>query len=159
MATFYVREGSKRYRPAQESEVLKAAADVLGRKVIGQPLTSPEATKDFLRMKLAGLEHEVFSIVLLDQRHRVIAYQEIFRGTINGTAVYPREVVKISLACNAAAVILVHNHPSGVAEPSRADELLTVRLKEALTLVDIRVLDHLVIGKEDVVSFADRGLI
>ena len=160
MATFYVRdESTRRYRPAVESEILKSAADLLAPRVIGQILTSPEATRDFLRTKLAGLEHEVFCCLFLDQRHRVLVFEELFRGTIAGTAVYPREIVKRSLEHNAAAVILVHNHPSGVPDPSRADEVLTARLKDALSLVEVRVLDHLVVGREGIVSFSERGLI
>ena len=156
----YVRESDTgRYRPAAESEILNHAADLLAPRVLGQILSSPRDAQDFLRAKLARLEHEVFAVLYLDNRHRVLAFEELFRGTINGTAVYPREVVKQSLALNCAAVILVHNHPSGVPEPSTADEVLTSRLKEALLLVDVRVLDHLVIGSDGVVSFADRGLI
>ena len=109
MATFYVRdESSRRYRPAAESEILDHAADLLAPRVIGQILTGPDAARDFLRTKLAHLEHEVFCCLFLDQRHRVLAFEELFRGTINGTAVYPREVVKRSLALNCAALILVH---------------------------------------------------
>ena len=160
MATFFVRdESTRRYRPAAESEILHHAADLLAPRVIGQILTSPEATRDFLRTKLAGLEHEVFCCLFLDQRHRVLAFEELFRGTIAGTAIYPREVVKRALAHNAAAVILVHNHPSGVPDPSRADEVLTARLKDALSLVEVRVLDHLVVGREGIVSFSERGLL
>ena len=160
MATFYVRdESSRRYRPAAETEILDHAADLLAPRVVGQILTSPDATRDFLRTKLAHLDHEVFCCLFLDQRHRVLAFEELFRGTINGTAVYPREVVKRSLALNCAALILVHNHPSGNPEPSTADEVLTQRLKEALLLVEVRVLDHLVVGREGVTSFSERGLI
>lgn len=155
----YVRDGSRRYRLAAEHEVLSMAADLLSPRVIGQPLSSPRETRDYLRMRLAGLEHEVFAALFLDNRHRVLAFEELFRGTLNGTEVYPREVVKRALAHNAAAVILVHNHPSGDPEPSRADELLTVRLREALSLLEVRVLDHLVVGREGVVSFAERGLL
>ncbi len=102
---------------------------------------------------------EIFCCLFLDTRHRVLAFEELFRGTLDGAAVYPREVVKKALAHNAAAVILAHNHPSGVAEPSRADEALTQRLKDALALVDIQVLDHLVVGDGDITSFAERGLL
>ena len=156
----YVREAETgRYRPAAESEVLDQAAALLAPRVLGQILSSPRDAQDFLRTRLARLEHEVFAVLYLDNRHRVLAFEELFRGTLNGTAVYPREVVKRSLALNCAAVILVHNHPSGNPEPSTADEVLTARLKEALSMVDIRVLDHLVIGCEGVVSFCDRGLV
>ena len=161
MATIlYVREpGSRRYRRAQEPEVLSSASDILGQRVIGQPLTDPALARDFLQARLAGREHEIFGVLFLDQRHRVLAFEELFRGTLNGTAVYPREVVKRSLTHNAAAVIFTHNHPSGNPEPSRADEVLTQRLKDALSLVDIRVLDHLVVGREGVISFSERGLL
>jgi DNA repair protein RadC len=125
----------------------------------GSALANPRATRDFLRMRLRDLPHEVFCCVYLDNRHRVIAFEELFRGTIDGASVHPREVVKQALARNAAAVILVHNHPSGLAEPSQADELITRRLKEALGLVDIRVLDHLVVGDAVCESFAERGLL
>ncbi|MDX1251404.1 MAG: DNA repair protein RadC [Gammaproteobacteria bacterium] len=123
-------------------------------------LNSPSDTRRFLTARLRGYPHEVFACLFLDNRHRVIRFDEMFTGTLDGASVHPREVVKRALAHNAAAVIFAHNHPSGVAEPSRADEALTRRLKDALALVDIRVLDHLIIGDgEDVVSFAERGLL
>jgi DNA repair protein RadC len=125
----------------------------------GPGLTSPRTTRDYLRMRLRDLPHEVFCCLYLDNRHRVIAFDELFRGTIDGATVHTREVVKQALARNAAAVILAHNHPSGVAEPSQADELITRRLRDALSLVDIRVLDHLVVGDAECVSFAERGLL
>ena len=108
---------------------------------------------------MSGLEHEAFCIIYLDNRHRVISFQELFRGTIDGTSVYPREVVKESLKKNAAAIILAHNHPSGISEPSQADERITKRLKAACELVDIRVLDHLIVGKDGVTSLATRGIL
>jgi DNA repair protein RadC len=108
---------------------------------------------------MAGLPHEEFAVLFLDAQHRLIEMRTLFRGTLAQTSVYPREVVKAALACNAGAVVLAHNHPSGLAEPSRADELLTQSLKSALQLVDVRVLDHLVVGQGQVVSFAERGLI
>jgi len=122
-------------------------------------LENPEATRHYLTSRLRHLGHEVFACLFLDNRHRVIAFEELFRGTIDGASVHPREVVKRTLHHNAAAVILAHNHPSGVAEPSRADIQLTRRLTEALALVDIRVLDHLVIGDSGGTSFAERGLL
>ena len=125
----------------------------------GSALANPRATREFLRMRLRDLPHEVFCCVYLDNRHRVIGFEELFRGTIDGASVHPREVVKQALSRNAAAVILCHNHPSGTAEPSQADELITRRLKEALGLVDIRVLDHLVVGDGVCESFAERGLL
>jgi DNA repair protein RadC len=127
--------------------------------LIGSALTNPEATREFVRVRLRDLPYEVFCCVFLDNRHRVIAFDELFRGTIDGASVHPREVVKQALSRNASAVILVHNHPSGLAEPSAADELITRRLREALGLVEIRVLDHLVVGDGICESFVDRGLL
>jgi len=120
-------------------------------------LTDPAATRRYLRATLRDLPHEVFACLFLDNRHRVLAIEELFRGTIDGASVYPREVVKAALRHNCAAVILAHNHPSGIAEPSQADRSLTRRLTEALNLVDIRVLDHVVVGEGEPVSFAERG--
>jgi DNA repair protein RadC len=125
----------------------------------GDALTSPAATRRYLQSILRHKQHEVFVVLFLDSQHGVIASEELFQGTIDGASVYPREVVKRALQRNAAAVIFAHNHPSGVAEPSRADEAITRRLIDALDLVDIRVLDHLVVGDTEVVSFAERGLI
>jgi len=125
----------------------------------GPVLANPQATRDFLYMRLRDLPHEVFCVLFLDNRHRVIAFEELFRGTIDGATVHAREVVKRALAHNAAAVILSHNHPSGVAEPSQADEIITRRLKNALDLVEIRLLDHLVVGDGHCESFAERGLL
>lgn len=134
----------------------RAARETLAR---GNVLTSPEAVRDFLRLALSARPHEVFVALFLDSQHRLIAAEEMFQGTLNQTSVYPREVVKAALARNAAAVIFAHNHPSGVAEPSRADELLTQSLKAALALVDVRTLDHFVVAGGQVVSFAERGLL
>jgi DNA repair protein RadC len=125
----------------------------------GPPLDSPQATRDFLIRRLRDTPHELFCCLHLDNRHRLIAFDELFRGTIDGASVHPREVVKQALARNAAAVILAHNHPSGVAEPSQADELVTRRLREALQLVDIRVLDHMIVADNGCLSFAEHGLI
>ncbi|MCC5857223.1 MAG: DNA repair protein RadC [Ectothiorhodospiraceae bacterium] len=125
----------------------------------GEALTSPDLTRRFLAARLRHRPHEVFACLFLDNRHRVLRFDELFRGTIDAASVYPREVVKQALACNAAAVILAHNHPSGVAEPSHADRRITRRLQDALALVDIRVLDHLVVGDGEMVSFAERGLL
>ena len=121
-------------------------------------LTSPQASRDYVKLQLATYEHEVFACLFMDNRNRVITFEKLFRGTIDGASVYPREVVKACLSHNAAAVIFAHNHPSGVAEPSQADIAITERLKKALALVDIRVLDHLIVG-EGVISFAERGLL
>lgn len=122
-------------------------------------LTTPDLTRAYLKLRLAGLAYEVFAVLLLDNRHRVICYEEVFRGTIDGASVHPREIVRRVIETNAAAVILAHNHPSGVAEPSQADLRITQRLKEALTLIDVRVLDHFIIGDVADVSFAERGLL
>jgi DNA repair protein RadC len=125
----------------------------------GPALDSPDSARGFLLAQLRDRPYEVFCCLHLDTRHRLIAFEELFRGTVDGASVHPREVVKAALARNAAALILAHNHPSGVAEPSHADELITTRLRDALALVDIRVLDHLVIGDGLCMSFAERGLI
>ena len=125
----------------------------------GDALGSPAAVRDFLRLTLAGREHEVFLAVMLDAQNRVLACEELFRGTLTQTSVYPREVVKRALERNAAAVIFAHNHPSGVAEPSHADQVLTQSLKQALALVDIKVLDHFIVAGSSALSFAERGLL
>lgn len=125
----------------------------------GETIRSPADTEAFLKARMRDLDHELFCCLFLDNRHRVLCFDELFRGTIDGTSVYPREVVKEALAVNAAAVILAHNHPSGVAEPSQADERITRRLKSALDLVDIRLLDHLIIGDGKATSLARRGLL
>lgn len=122
-------------------------------------LTSPGAVRDYLRMTLAGREHEVFVAIFLDAQNRVLVVEEVFRGTLTQTSVYPREIVKLSLANNAAGVVFAHNHPSGIAEPSHADEALTRALRQALSLVDVKVLDHFVVAANGVTSFAERGLI
>ena len=143
--------------------LLQAAMEVSRRHMLESiqntdVLSSPQDVRDYLSLNLAGLQHEVFSALFLDNRHRVIAYQELFRGTIDSAAVYPREVVKLCLSCNAAAVIFAHNHPSGVAEPSDTDVRLTKKLIDALALVDVRVLDHLIVGQGVQTSLAERGL-
>jgi DNA repair protein RadC len=149
--------------PAKRAElaaVLELARRSLQQEFAQQPLfDSPAKVKDYLRMQLAGRGHEVFAVLFLDAQNRFIALEEMFRGTLTQTSVYPREVVKRALHQQAAAVILAHNHPSGAAEPSRADEFLTQTLKAALALIDVRVLDHLVVGQADVVSLAERGLL
>lgn len=159
-SSLLVRDAQGEYRTATGDEVLSAARQVLGRRVRrGSTLTSPEAVRDYLRVKLGALEHEVFVTLMLDSQHRLIDYVELFRGTLTQTSVYPREVVKIALARNAAAMIFAHNHPSGVPEPSRADELLTQSLKQALGLIDVRVLDHFIVAGTDLMSFAERGIL
>jgi len=122
-------------------------------------MSSPQALRDWLRLHCARLEHEVFLVLYLDAHHRLIEAEELFRGTLTQTSVYPRELVKGALARNAAALAVAHNHPSGEAEPSRADELLTQNLKSALSLVDVRVIDHFVVAGDQILSFAERGLV
>jgi DNA repair protein RadC len=147
-------------RPATPEEILDAARSILARRFRrGRALGSPRVTREYLQLHLAPREHEIFAILFLDNRHRVIEFVPLFRGTVDGASVHPREVVKEALARNAAAVILAHNHPSGVAEPSQADELITTRLRDALALIDVRVLDHFVVTGDSVVSFAERGLL
>lgn len=149
--------------PAKRAEL--AAVLEMARRALAQQLErgpvfdSPAKVKDYVALKLAGLPREVFGVLLLDSQHRLIAWHELFQGTLTQTSVYPREVVKLAMSRNAGALILAHNHPSGLAEPSRADEYLTQSLKSALALVDVRVLDHLVVGAGQVVSFAERGLL
>src|SRR6202042_1711494 len=145
--------------PARYAE-LQASVEIARRQLpetlrAGPSLSSPRVTRDFLSSQLRDLEHEVFCCLYLDKRHRLIQYQELFRGTIDGASVHPREIVKLALQRNAAAVIIAHNHPSGVAEPSRADELLPQGPKEALGLVDIRLRDHTIIGAGASVSLAE----
>lgn len=159
MTTLFSFDGTG-YQPASHDELIAAARSALAHKIRrGELLESPRAVSDYLSLKLADRSHEVFAVLYLDNRHRLIALDELFRGTIDGATVHPREVVKEALGHNASAVIFAHNHPSGIAEPSQADELITRRLKEALALVDIRVLDHLVVAAGDCVSFAERGLL
>lgn len=147
-------------KAAQLLAALELARRALGEQLATRnALSSPRAVGDYLRLTLAGRDHEVFVAILLDAQHRVIACEELFRGTLTQTSVYPREVVKCALRHNAAAVILAHNHPSGVAEPSRADEMLTRSLRSALALVDIQVLDHFVVAADRTMSFAERGLL
>ncbi len=143
----------------QESLIELAIAVLAERHRPGEELTSPEDTKRYLRLRLSSRQTEIFGAVFLDNRHRIIADEELFQGTVDGASIHSRVVVQRALAVNAAAVILYHNHPSGIPEPSQADQAITKRLKDALSLVDTRVLDHLVVGAEGVVSFAERGLI
>lgn len=146
-------------QPDDDAVIARAVA-ILERRMLaaGSALTSPGAVKDYLRLSLQR-EHEVFACIWLDAQHHVIKAEELFRGTLTQTSVYPREVVKAALASNAAAVIFAHNHPSGVAQPSQADELLTRNLKDALALVDVKVLDHFIVAGSQALSFAERGLL
>ena len=155
-----VRDGRGRYRPADADQILEAARQVIEQKMQrGAEFTSPVVVKDYLRAKLAGFEHEVFAVLFLDTRHRLIDYVEMFRGTIDAAEVHPREVVKQALRLNAAAVIVSHNHPSGNSEPSAADKAMTSQLRQALALVDIRTLDHVIVAGTRTTSFAERGLL
>lgn len=146
---------------ADEARVLAEARAILLRlaRTPGKPLVSPSATREYLTTLLALEERELFLMLALDSRHRIVASEILFAGTVDGASVHPREVVKCALRHNATAVILSHNHPSGVAEPSQADEIITTRLRDALALVDIRVLDHLIVGGGSSCSLAERGLI
>ena len=145
-----------------EDQIITQALQILesrmGYGTRSESFSSPEDSKRYARLQLVGHEQEVFAAMFLDNRHRLIAFDKLFYGTVDGASVHPREVVKAALKHNAAAVIFAHNHPSGVTEPSQADERITTRLKDALALVDVRVLDHLVVG-DDTVSFAERGLL
>ena len=143
-----------------QDQVIKRALKILDSRIkSGSVLTSPQAVRDYLRILLSEREHEVFVALFLDAQHRVLDSKEIFRGTLTQTSVYPSEIVKEALKSNCAAVIFSHNHPSGVAEPSHADELLTRQLKEALAMVDVKVLDHFIIAGRATLSFAERGLL
>ena len=140
-------------------QILETAANIIAEKYLyGDVFINSQATKDYCRYKLSGYEREVFAIMLLNNQHELIEYNELFYGTIDAAAVYPREVVKAVLAANASAVIIAHNHPSGVSEPSLADKAITQRLVNALGLIDVRVLDHLIIGKT-IMSFAENNLL
>jgi DNA repair protein RadC len=147
-------------KASQLLAVLEMSRRALREKLArGSALSSPQAVRDYLRLKLQDRPHEVFVGVFLDAQNRVLAVEELFRGTLTQTSVYPREVVKRALHYNAAALIFAHNHPSGIAEPSRSDEALTQALKHALALVDVKVLDHFVVGAGAAMSFAERGLL
>ena len=144
--------------PVTETDILLMARQLANLRLRrGRALTSPKEVFSHLQTLLGEYEHEVFALLMLDSRHRVIAFQEMFRGTLDGASVYPREVVKVALEHNAAAVILVHNHPSGDPEPSQADRNLTHKLRDALNLVEVRTLDHVVVGGEGCVSLAEQG--
>ncbi len=152
-----IMDGSAVREPTR-AEILAAAREAakLDKRV---PFTGPASVSEYLIARLAGLEHEVFGSILLSARHHVIVSKELFRGTIDGASVFPREVIKEILAVNAAAVIFFHNHPSGAAEPSHADEVITERLKQACGLIDVRVLDHIIVAGDECVSFAAKGLL
>jgi DNA repair protein RadC len=158
--SFCAVKGLGRAKYAQLQAVLEMSRRYLGEEIKDRDLlTSPEATRAYLKTQLHHHAREIFACLFLDNRHRVIRYEELFQGTIDGASVHPREVVRRALEVNAAAVIFAHNHPSGVTEPSQADLRITQRLKDALALVDVRVLDHLIIGEGDAASLAEQGLL
>ena len=154
-----VKDETGRYRLATGDEIIEAALSEINRRFArGVAIASPADTVEFLRLRLGPLEHELFAVLWLDNKHRVLAFEELFRGTIDSASVFPREIVKSALRHNAAACILCHNHPSGVTDPSRADENITHLIKEALRMVEVNVLDHLIVG-EKTYSFAEHGLL
>ena len=159
-ASLLVRDGRGRYRPASADQILDAARRVIDQKMQrGTEFSSPATVKEYLRTKLADFEHEVFAVLFLDTRHRLIDYVEMFHGTIDSAEVHPREVVKQALRLNAAAVIISHNHPSGNPEPSAADKALTAQLRQALALVEVRTLDHIIVAGSSTTSFAECDLL
>lgn len=165
MTAFTLNESTGEYdvaRPVSGDEIVNQAKEILQssiRRTDGTVFTDPESVKTFLHLALSTEKREVFACLFLDNRHRLIDFERLFFGTVDGASVHPRIVVQRALHHNSAAVILAHNHPSGVAEPSQADQSITKRLKDALALVDIRVLDHMVVGSDEIVSMAERGLI
>ena len=165
MGKFILNENSGGYYTdgsVRADQIIRKAENILKGKlgrVSSEIFTDPSTVRTFLKIRLGQKEREIFACLFLDNRHRMIAFEELFFGTIDGATVHPREVVKRALKHNSAAIILAHNHPSGVAEPSQADQQITTRLKEACALLDIRILDHFVVGEGQPVSFAERGLI
>ena len=156
----YVRDGKRRYQQASTEDIIAAARRVVeSRLKRGASFLDPATARDHFRERLAGYEREVFAVVFLDTRHRLIKYDEMFHGTIDGAEVHPREVVRAALHHNASAVIVAHNHPSGNVEPSAADRAVTARLKQALSLVDIRLLDHIIVGGTNDASMANAGML
>lgn len=159
----FVRDAQGRYqtaRPVADDDVIELARQILDARVRKVDLIdSPTVASDYVMAKLAGHQSEVFAVLWLDNRHRVIAFEEMFNGTIDGCSVHPREVVRRALELNAAACILAHNHPSGEPEPSMADQQITRKLRDALKLVDVRVIDHMIAGGAEVTSFAERGML
>jgi DNA repair protein RadC len=163
---YAVCESAVTYAPAQKDALTIMAAKELVLRALSEDLAhqpiqlnSPQVVKDYLKLILGGRQQEVFVVLFLDAQHQIIATEEMFHGTLTQTSVYPREVVKRALFHNAQAVIFCHNHPSGIVEPSQSDRLLTDALKQALSLVDVRVLDHFIVGDEKVMSFAEKGMI
>lgn len=152
--------GRRNFRKASRQEVLEVAAHYQTTALVGTDvLANPNAARKFLCGLYGGFEHEIFGALFLDNRHRVVHQEVLFRGTIDGASVHPREVIKRVLDVNAAAVVFYHNHPSGIAEPSQADELITNRLRDALSMIDVRVVDHVIVARDKSTSFAERGLL
>ena len=159
-STNFVREMSEAVSAVPDSEIISAALRILAKRMArGSVLSSPKSTRDYLTLRFGEVEHEVFAALYLTKRHQVIACEELFRGTIDGASVHPRIVVKEALRHNAAALIITHNHPSSVPSPSQADELITERLKSALDLIDVRLLDHIITAGGASYSFAEHGLL
>ena len=155
----YIKKSNGRYRIADKKDVISEASEIYNRFFSkGTVISEPAKAADYFKLKLAHYEHEVFVCLFLTNQHQVIACEEMFRGTIDGASIYPREVLKAALQHNAAALVFAHNHPSGIAEPSHADKTITQKLKSALDYIDIRILDHFIIG-ETVYSFAENGLL
>lgn len=144
---------------ADDDAVIARALSILEARMRRANLSAPNAAKDYCRLQLGGLDHEVFGVIFLDAQNRLIEFRRMFAGTLTQTSVYPREIVKAALKVNAATVVLTHNHPSGTVMPSRADQALTQTLRSALALVDVRVMDHIVVSASDTYSFAERGLL
>ena len=156
---FEIREEDGSYRTATQDEIIETALALINTRFTkGTCIKSPQETHDFLKLELAHIEHEIFAVIWMDTRHHVIAFETLFRGTIDSTSVYPREVVKSALEHNASACILCHNHPSGLSEPSQADRMITERIKSALDLIDVRTLDHVIVAETNY-SFSENGLI
>ena len=156
----FIRDGEGVYQPAHPEQIITIAQQIISDRLLRSEYivaTSPTDVQRYLQLQLATKEREIFAAMFLDTRHRLISFEKLFFGTIDGASIHPREVVKAALKLNAAAVIFSHNHPSGVAEPSQADIQITERLKSALALVDVRVLDHIVVTAVDCVSLAQRG--
>lgn len=154
----YVKGRARRYKVANADEILEAARVVVGERMQrGASFSDPMKAREFFRDKLAGQQREMFAAAYLDTRHRLLEYRELFHGTIDGAEVHPREVAREAIRSNAAAVIVGHNHPSGSPEPSAADRAVTARLKQALSLVEVRLLDHVVVGGLQTISLAERG--
>lgn len=157
-SSLYVRSKARRYKVANADEIIEAARAVAGQRMQrGASFSNPVDSRRFFQDKLGGLERELFAVAYLDTRQRLIEYAELFHGTIDGAEVHPREVVRQALRCNAAAVIAAHNHPSGDVEPSAADRAVTIRLKQALALVNVRLLDHVIVGGIQAFSLAEHG--